>query len=487
MQLSAEDIHILKSRNIDSEKFISNLKGILNSISPTRIEKPCVIGDGIDILSTMESNHYVDLFDRIKNVEKTLFIPASGAATRMFKHLNAIQDFDSDSLTEEFVIRFKDFPFFEKLLELFQHHGKDLNQMINDDEWSEIIHFISDEIGFTQLPKALIPFHQTSFGHRTAFAEQIREGLTYILNDDSSHRFHFTISPDIKEMFEEAKTNITEENSNTAIQIDFSFQDPRTDTPALKGENNFARNKNQELIFRPAGHGALIQNLERIDSDIIFIKNIDNIANEKWTSQITFYKKVLGGVILELREKTYELLKSLETGDQTTLPHAIEFLYQKYGYRSIEEPSIGKVFSALNRPIRVCGMVRNEGEPGGGPFWVLHSNGQISKQIVEKNQIDTSDPIQYSHLTNSTHFNPVDIVCCIKDYNGKKFNLEKFIDHSTSFISDKFQEGQIIKALELPGLWNGSMSGWNSVFIEVPSQTFHPVKTVNDLLRSGHR
>ena len=487
MQLSAEDIKKLEQRELDPSRFVQNLQRILHSISATKIEKPCILGDGIESLSPIECNYFTDLFLKNKSLHKSLFIPASGAATRMFKHLSAIQAFDTDTLAEEFIIRFKEFPFYENLLKLFKENGKDLEGMVGNDQWSEILSFISEEIKFTNLPKALIPFHQTANGQRTAFEEQVREGLTYVENADGSFDFHFTISPDIADLFNKAKTSLIEFYGSSAINIEFSYQDPKTDTPALKGEHNFARDKNNEIIFRPAGHGALINNLQHINGDLIFIKNIDNIAHEKWIDQITFYKKVLGGLLIDLKNKTHQLLFDLESDGKQALPNAIEFLYKQYGYRSIEEPTVGQVYTALNKPIRVCGMVRNEGEPGGGPFWVLHHNGQISKQIVEKNQIDIADPNQSIHISTSTHFNPVDIVCCIKDHNGRKYDLEKFIDHSTSFISDKFQDGQIVKALELPGLWNGSMSGWNSVFVEVPSQTFHPVKTVNDLLRTGHK
>ncbi len=485
MHLSEDDNIKLRQRDLNPANFVQQLQQILHSISPTKIEKPCILGDGIELLNPIDCNRYIDLYNDSKSLKKTLFIPASGAATRMFKHLNAIQSFDTDTLAEEFIIRFKDFPFYQNLKQIFKENKKDLEQMVDADQWSEILTTITEEIQFTQLPKALIPFHQNENGNRTAFEEQVREGLTYLQNENGRHHFHFTISPEISELFDQAKQSIVSQNSS--VDIEFSFQNPKTDTPALKGEHNFARNKNNEIFFRPAGHGALINNLQEISTDIIFIKNIDNIAQEKWTPQITFYKKVLGGLLIELKNKTHQLLRSLEIDEKESLSNAIEFLYQQYGYRSLEEPTIGQVYTALNKPIRVCGMVRNEGEPGGGPFWVLHQNGHISKQIVEKNQIDVSDPQQAMHIGSSTHFNPVDIVCCIKDHNGNKYNLEKFIDHSTSFISDKFQDGQIVKALELPGLWNGSMSGWNSVFVEVPSQTFHPVKTVNDLLKPGHK
>ncbi len=487
MHLQETDTEQLLQRNISPSQFIDQIKLILEKIRPTKIEKPCIPGDGIECLSPIECNHYVQVFEKNTQYSKALFIPASGAATRMFKHLSVVESFEMDQLSEEFIVHFKSFPFFPSLKRKFSELGFEIEEMIRQDEWHSIIRIMCNEISFIGLPKALIPFHHYPFGETTALLDQVREGLTYIKNKNDKTVFHFTISPEIKALFELEKEIIFQHFKEEQIEIHFSFQSTSTDTPALKSDGGLARDKSGKIIFRPAGHGALLENLMEINEDIIFIKNIDNIAHAQWEEEIIFYKRVLGGFLIDVADKCHQLLHRIEQKDSFASQEAKDFLFQTFGYHFNEEVHEGKLYDMLYRPIRVCGMVRNEGEPGGGPFWVLQSNGQISKQIVEKNQVDIGDPAQNNCLHNSTHFNPVDIVCCINDHNRKKYNLQKFVDETTSFISDKFQEGQVIKALELPGLWNGSMAGWNTIFVEVPNSTFHPVKTVNDLLRPGHQ
>ncbi len=487
MQLLEKDLLQLKSRKISSDHFIENTQRILDKIKATKIEKPCTLGDGIEALSPLDCVKYNQLFDSRKNKTASVFIPASGAATRMFKHISAIHSFEMDQLAEEFIIHFKHFPFFPTLESKFKKLSHDLHQMISHDQWHEIIRIMCNDISFIELPKALIPFHNFESRQVSALFEQVREGITYARNEDESILFHFTISPEIQEEYDNEVTQIINHFEHEKLQITSSYQSPKTDTPALKHDGGLARDRNDQIIFRPAGHGALLDNLQQVESDIIFIKNIDNVSHARWTAEITFYKKVLAGYLLEIVTESHRLLHELEKKNESILEEVREFLFRHFGYQLSEGLTITRAYDLLYRPIRVCGMVKNEGEPGGGPFWVMQSNGYISKQIVEKNQIDTSDPLQNQCLSNSTHFNPVDIVCCIKDHVGKKYNLKQYIDESTSFISDKFQEGQIVKAIELPGLWNGSMTGWNSIFIEVPNSTFHPVKTVNDLLRPGHQ
>lgn len=483
--LNDQDRNQLIQRRKDPDFFIIELKSLIDQIRPTKIEKPCTPGDGIEIINAIDSQHYIEKFKARTDRSSSLFIPASGAATRMFKHLTSIQSLDSDSLAEEFIIHFHQFPFFRELQERFTQLGLDLKSLIEENEWPSILHHLINSIQFTQLPKALIPFHQYDGKSKNAFSEQIREGLAYNRNPDGSCKFHFTISQEFQSSFDALKKEF-EIESTPSVNIQFSHQSIQSDTPALKNLKEFARNSDGQIIFRPAGHGALLSNLQNIQTDIIFIKNIDNIAHAKWTPHVSFYKQVLGGLLIELVEETHDLLRRLEQEGKAALADAIEFLFKKYGYRPSDEITVNQIFNQLYRPVRVCGMVKNEGEPGGGPFWVIDEQGRISKQIVEKSQIDTSDISQSKCLMQSTHFNPVDIACCIKDHNGKNYQLDKFVDNSTSFISDKFQSGQIVKAIELPGLWNGSMAGWNSVFVEVPNETFHPVKTINDLLRSGH-
>ena len=487
MQLLEKDLLQLKSRNISPERFLEKLESILSKIKSTKIEKPCTAGDGIEVLNPLDCLRYIKLFEQREHITASLFIPASGAATRMFKHISAIHSFEMDQMAEEFIIHFRNFPFFPTLIQKFSEKGYSLENMIQDDQWHEIIRIMCNEISFIGLPKALIPFHNFNKQQVSALFEQVREALQYIANKDNIHQIHFTISPEIQSEFENEITRIQESFQNQTIQVTYSYQSPQTDTPALKHDGGLGRDKNGAIIFRPAGHGALLDNLQNISSDIIFIKNIDNIAHAKWTDEIVFYKKALGGLLLETTQETHRLLRALDQDAESVLDEVRDFLFQNYGYQFSESFSKTKAYDLLYRPIRICGMVKNEGEPGGGPFWVMQSNGYISKQIVEKNQIDTSDPSQNQCIAHSTHFNPVDIVCSIKDHHGEHYKLKNYVDESTSFISDKFQEGQIIKALELPGLWNGSMAGWNSIFVEVPNATFHPVKTVNDLLRPGHQ
>jgi hypothetical protein len=475
----------LQKRGKDANFFIVELKTLLDQIRATKIEKACTAGDGIEVINAIECTRYIQLFEQRSMITSSLFIPASGAATRMFKHLSAIHSLDSDALAEEFIIHFRQFPFFPYLKNAFAQVQMNLEDLVEKNEWTIIIDYLNQQIQFTQLPKALIPFHQYDGVSFNALSEQVREGLSYNKNADGIASFHFTISPEFQDRFLEQK-EILEIKYHNQVQITYSSQSPLTDTPALKTHQVLARDKNGEIIFRPAGHGALLNNLQQISSDIIFIKNIDNVAHMKWSHHIAFYKKVLGGLLIELVSKTHLLLRRLEQEGKAALPDSVEFLFKNYGYRPAEEITVNQVFHQLYRPIRVCGMVKNEGEPGGGPFWVIDEHGHITKQIVEKNQIDTAETDQIKCLMQSTHFNPVDIACSIKDHNGKKYVLDKFVDRSTSFISDKFQAGQIIKAIELPGLWNGSMAGWNSLFVEVPNETFHPVKTINDLLRAGH-
>jgi len=483
--LTDSDREQLKKRGKDANFFIVELKALLEQIRATKIEKACTNGDGIEVINAIDCTRYIQVFEERTQITSSLFIPASGAATRMFKHLSAIQSLDSDALAEEFIIHFKQFPFYPFLLDTFREMQLDLEDLVEKNEWNSIIDYLTHKIQFTQLPKALIPFHQYDGKSLNALSEQVREGLTYNKNADGKASFHFTISPEFHDHFIEQKRLLESEYFHQ-VEITFSSQSPLTDTPALKNNNALARNKEGEIIFRPAGHGALLSNLQEIFSDIIFIKNIDNVAHSKWSHHIAFYKKVLGGLLIELVHKSHSLLRRLEQDGKSALPDAVEFLFKNYGYRPSEEITVNQVFHQLYRPIRVCGMVKNEGDPGGGPFWVIDEQGHITKQIVEKNQIDTADADQSKCLMQSTHFNPVDIACSIKDHNGKKYVLDKFVDRSTSFISDKFQAGQIIKAIELPGLWNGSMAGWNSLFVEIPNETFHPVKTINDLLRAGH-
>ncbi|MBT8256299.1 MAG: DUF4301 family protein, partial [Bacteroidia bacterium] len=323
----------------------------------------------------------------------------------------------------------------------------------------------------------------------TAFEEQLYEAAYYASVNDDVY-LHFTFSekhlPYFKEEFTKIKNRVSRKTKKT-FHISYSFQKRETDTLAVTSENYPHRDEFKNLIFRPAGHGALLSNLNEVNADVIFVKNIDNVAAQEYVEEIAFYKRVLAGKLLELQEKIFGYMEVLE--GEISLEKAKEI--QSFIWNELDVKDIPQGVSAtkefLNRPLRVCGVVKNTGAPGGGPFWVKDENGNIKLQIVEKSQIDLSNPHQRSIIKEATHFNPVDLVCSVRDYKGNKFDLTKYANMNSGFISHKSENGTPVKALELPGLWNGSMEYWNTIFVEVPLITFNPVKTVNDLLKKEHR
>ena len=348
---------------------------------------------------------------------------------------------------------------------------------------------------FSNKPKAILPFHRYATHTATPIEEHLKESALYASSKGESN-LHFTISEIHKSQFEKIIDNEIKKVENkfkTTINIEFSFQNASTDTLAVSLDNLPFRNEFGKLVFRPAGHGALLNNLNQIDADVIFIKNIDNVI-QNHIETITLYKKALAGILLEKQKKIFDILRQIHSFKESELSDLILFLQKELNISIIEdfhkytlENKIIHIQNILNRPIRVCGMVINEGEPGGGPFWMQDNKGNVSLQIVESSQIDLQNSIQESIFSKATHFNPVDIVCSIKDYNGNKFDLNQFVDHQSGFIVSKNKNGKDIKAYELPGLWNGAMAKWITIFVEIPLITFNPVKTVNDLLKPPHQ
>ena len=322
------------------------------------------------------------------------------------------------------------------------------------------------------------------------------EGYLYAKNDKEEVNIHFTVSPEHRTLFDDlikSRKQKFESELHVKYDVTFSEQKSSTDTIAVDADNEPFR-ENGKLLFRPGGHGALIENLNDLDADIVFIKNIDNTVPDKYKQTETKYKKILAGVLVDTQRKIFDYLKLLDSGKYTH-DQLIEILYFLQKELNIKNPDTKLLEDAelvlylkrkLDRPCRVCGMVKNVGEPGGGPFLAVNSDGTISPQILESSQIDMSDPVKQEMFKKGTHFNPVDLVCGIKDYRGRHFNLKDYVDYNTGFISIKSKSGKELKALELPGLWNGAMSDWNTIFVEVPVETFNPVKTVNDLLRNCH-
>lgn len=431
-------------------------------------------------------------------------VPASGAASRMFKDLFAFLNGKSTKSEGEFMKKFFDniekFAFFEKLNQtVLALYGKSVESLIEEKEYKKIVHALLDEEGlnYGSLPKALLQFHKIIGGSRTPLEEHLVEGTQYAAGKNGKSYVHFTVSPEHRRLMEskieEVKGSL-ERKYGVELEVSLSEQKPSTDTVAATLDNEPYR-EDDELFFRPGGHGALIENLNDIDADIVFIKNIDNVVPDIKRGPTNQYKRVIGGILVASKQKADEYCRALKKGKPTEseLKAMLDFLEQNLHIRNdkVAEMSEGEkidyIFSKLNRPMRVCGMVKNEGEPGGGPFVVREKDGTTSLQILESTQIDPSDKRSGEMLKNSTHFNPVDLACAIKDYEGKPFNLPDYVDAATGFISSKSRKGVEIKALELPGLWNGAMSDWNTIFVEVPAETFNPVKTVNDLLREAHQ
>ncbi|MGH7885164.1 MAG: DUF4301 family protein [Thermodesulfobacteriota bacterium] len=491
----------LKLKGIDPEEIKEQILRFKKGYKPANITKPCTIGDGIRKLSSDELSEYIYKYDnKVNEIDICKFVPASGAATRMFKDLLNLQNSLNNNLSEldekvnntleEFVSNIDKFAFKDDLEKVLGHSVSD----IISKNVRALLNALLDEEGlnYKNLPKGLIKFHRYNGESRTAFEEHFIEGLEHV-NSKNKVSMHFTIQEEFQTDFKNELDYITEKLSSTGVEFDVSFsvQNPATDTIAVDLENNPVLTESGELVFRPAGHGALIRNLNSLNHDYIFIKNIDNVTIESLLFDTVNYKKALGGILFYLQEKIFGYLYDIS---ESNLAEIISFCEKKLSmsfskdfYKSDFESRKKYLTEILNRPIRVVGVVKNAGEPGGGPFWVEGSRGIESMQIVESAQVDMSSVTQSEIWNSSTHFNPVDIVCGLKDYKGNKFNLNDFIDYEAGIITRKSFEGKEIKALELPGLWNGSMSDWITLFVEVPLSTFNPVKTVFDLLRKEHQ
>jgi len=471
--------------------------------------------NGIKKLSTEEREHYIQYFDTNRNGVSILkFVPASGAATRMFKTLfnfldaynpeietiNSFINRNKDSDLYVFLVGLEKLPFYNVVLKAVEEFYPDFDTFSNDKQKYMLVKTMLDEdkLNYGFYPKGLLPFHKYKDHTATAFEEHLFESALYASSNGEAY-LHFTISEKYESIFDEEFhriQDIVERKTKTKFHISFSYQKESTDTIAVTPKDEPFRDENGQLVFRPSGHGALLDNLNDLDADVVFIKNIDNVVVFKYESDVASHKKMLAGLLLEVQQVAFQYLRSLESGDISNedLIEIAEFLVKRLNVRISHEfekyskkYQIEYLFEKLNRPIRVCGMVKNEGEPGGGPFWVKEESGNVSLQIVESAQVDRKNKHQKEILKNATHFNPVDLVCGIKDYKGNKFDLQKYVDSKTCFITMKTKVGKDLKALELPGLWNGSMASWNSIFVEVPLITFNPVKTVTDLLKPTHQ
>ena len=505
---SNKDINLLKEKNIATEAVFKQIERFKTGFCGLDVLRPATPNDGIKVLDNKQKEEYSKLYN--KSVENGLtvmkFVPASGAATRMFKDLYQyldnpvpVMELSANHPIVLFAIQFPKFAFFPILLQIMKKNYLDIETIK-----SNIAEIISEtlnnkSLNYGKLPKGLIHLHSYPENIiRTSMEEHLVEGCYYAVNKDNTVKIHFTVSPEHYELFQ---TKLKEEGLkierryNTKLDVSFSFQKPYTDTIAVTPDNEPFRDKEGNLVFRPGGHGALIENLNEQEADIIFIKNIDNVVPEHLINDTSVYKKTIGGLLLSLQKTVFGYLKDLEGDVSESLLEKICMFVKNSLFvqmpESFNKLSINQktefLRKYLNRPIRICGMVRNEGEPGGGPFWIREKSGLETLQILESSQLDFNNPLQVELQKNATHFNPVDLVCSTRDYKGVKFNLTEFSDPETGFISEKTINGLPVKALELPGLWNGAMANWITLFVEVPVSTFNPVKTVNDLLREQHQ
>lgn len=509
MKLSKEDKSLLKSKGISEKTLEKQLlqfeKGfpVLDIVGAATTEK------GIKKYSADEQDEFVRFFKKeVKSYDVMKFVPASGAATRMFKKLfefkekykgtsedyeKYVADRGTDSMYS-FFEKIDEFPFFAELQQAcYSQTGEDLGTLIDKHQYITILDILLTDKGLNLgfLPKALIDFHRYKESTRTPVGEHLEASL-FLFEGIKKYKVHFTIAEEFLSQFQEKadyyKKKI-KEKYNVAVEISFSYQKPSTDTVAVTRSNEPLRDEQGNMIFRPGGHGALIHNLNDVDASVLFIKNIDNVVPDWMKEKNAHFEQLLGGVLLNYQNHIFNYLEELDgEPSEKKLKKIEEFVREELCYEFKSSENLKEELKRiLNRPLRVCGMVLNEGEPGGGPFLVKDADSNVSLQIVESSQINLKDKNQLEVFEKSTHFNPVDIVCGVKDCKGNAFDLMQFVDEQAGFITEKSLKGRKLKALELPGLWNGAMANWNTIFVELPDFTFNPVKTVFDLLRPQHR
>ena len=505
--LTQEDKELLLKKGISEAQIAEQLACFEKGFPYLELSAAASVENGGILVADADlQEKYLKAWDAYKDGDKKIvkFVPASGAASRMFKNLFEFLGADYSEPTTDFEKKFfsrvHDFAFYDELNEAcIKNTGKDIDTLIAEKNYKAVVANLLESAGlnYGALPKGLLKFHRYEDGVRTPLEEHLVEGALYAAGKTGQVNVHFTVSTEHRALFQQLvdeKVAAYSSRFGVQYQVSFSEQKPSTDTVAADMENKPFRD-NGKLLFRPGGHGALIENLNDLDTDIVFIKNIDNVVPDRLKADTVTYKKLLAGALVTLQKKAFEYLELLDSGHYSheQLETIIRFVQQdlrcrRADIKNLEDADLVIYLrKKLNRPMRVCGMVKNVGEPGGGPFLAYNPDGTVSLQILESSQIDMKDPEKKAMFEKGTHFNPVDLVCAVRDYKGNKFNLLNFVDKATGFISYKSKNGKDLKALELPGLWNGSMSDWSTVFVEVPLSTFNPVKTVNDLLREQHQ
>ncbi len=501
IMFTPSDLEQLKQKGISTTQVEKQLTSFVQGFPYLHIKRASAIGDGLLQLSKAEIEMAIETWENYmhENHQIEKFVPASGAASRMFKDLfeflNGEQEIPTTPFEKQFFDNIERFAFFADLNEVcVRNEDLTINELLKMGRYKDVVANLLDKKGlnYGKLPKGLLKFHRYPQENRTPFLEHLVEGALYASSNGQSS-IHFTVSTEHRALFEahlKESLEAYEEKFGTKFHVTFSEQKPSTDTIAADANNQPFRTDDGKLLFRPGGHGALIENLNDLDADIVFIKNIDNVVPDRLKEPTIEFKKVIAGLLVTLQQQTFAYLKELENpsiSDAKLLVIA-QFCAKRLNNHNPDQSKLSReelisyLHNKLNRPIRVCGMVKNEGEPGGGPFLTENTDGTVSPQILESSQIKDK-----ALMAQATHFNPVDLVCTLKNYRGKKFNLPDYVDAKTGFISSKSSGGKELKALELPGLWNGAMSDWNTIFVEVPIETFNPVKTVNDLLREQHQ
>lgn len=504
--MTTQDKELLAKKNISEAQIADQLACFQKGFPYLKLDAAAAVGKGVLVPGPDEQRTYLSAWDAYTRTDKTIvkFVPASGAASRMFKDLfeflGAGYEAPATKFEQLFFDNIRKFAFYDDLdAACLRMVGKNIATLLAEEQYKAVVAALLEVGGlnYGALPKGLLKFHTYKEGVRTPLEEHLVEGALYASGKSGRVNVHFTVSAEHRELFEalvREKAASFAKRYGVSYNISFSEQKPSTDTIAADMHNEPFRD-NGKLVFRPGGHGALIENLNDLDADIIFIKNIDNVVPDKLKGDTVLYKKLIAGVLVSLQQQAFQYLERLDSGDYTQeeILDILQFVQKKLFCKNpdtkhLEDAELVLYLrQKLNRPMRVCGMVKNVGEPGGGPFLAYNSDGTISLQILESSQIDMNDSVSKQMFEKGTHFNPVDLVCAVRDYKGHKFDLTRYVDPSTGFISYKSKNGKELKALELPGLWNGAMSDWSTVFVEVPLDTFNPVKTVNDLLRDQHQ
>ncbi|MBW1645674.1 MAG: DUF4301 family protein [Deltaproteobacteria bacterium] len=517
---SPADIEQIEKHGLTVAQVEAQLEIFRRGIEPIDLDRPCTVGDGILRLGEDEIDRLGDLYAaRGADPGRAMkFVPASGAASRMFQLLvscyakhgrggrpvsmeEVLNDPEYAEIPKMFT-QLDRFAFYDQLRAGLAREGKKLEEMLEDGRCYQVVEYLLAEKGLNLagMPKGLIAFHRYPDHVRTPFIEHLVEALFYLRDRNGRCRLHFTVAAAHRRLFEQHREQVLRSLSRDGAEfmVDFSVQDPATDTIAVDHDNQPCRNPDGSLVFRPGGHGALLVNLNNLQGDLVFIKNIDNVVPDRLKPLICRYEKALGGCLVELQEKIFSYLRRLdESAAAAADPAPLLAEIAAFAAASLDlkppaaaaSPSQQAAYwrSRLDRPLRVCAMVKNEGHPGGGPFWVRPGRHLGGKQIVESAQVAMENEEQRQIWEQATHFNPVDLVCGLRDYRGRPFDLAKFTDPRAGLITRKSKDGQELKALEHPGLWNGAMADWNTVFVEVPAATFNPVKTVFDLLRPEHQ